>query len=256
MTAYKMENKYFIKADLVFDTAFHIGSGEAGDEISDSKILKDVFNKPILPGSSLKGKFRSDSEKIAHALDMKACMLDTSLSGVRCANGVDDREYKQMTRNLSDAKSKLDFIDENVCDICKLFGSKIHASRIFFSDGKLDKSWQDIVYIRDGVVIDRDLEKAVDGLKYNFEVAPEDTKYQIKIEIENPETNELKLIRAILSMWQDNFKIGGYSSRGLGHARLENIDIRLLEFGKNSQSFLNFLENKELNKIDLVKLGA
>ena len=55
--------KIRIEAVVQFVTAFHIGSGRPGETTSDMGVLLDPAGKPILPGSSLKGVFRSTAEK-------------------------------------------------------------------------------------------------------------------------------------------------------------------------------------------------
>jgi CRISPR-associated RAMP protein (TIGR02581 family) len=258
----KLEKKYFITAELEFTTAFHIGSGMAGESDTDSGILMDMLGKPVLPGSSLKGKFRSDAEKISHALNMTACFLDNNLANdsrnnddpeINCVTGASNNESKQIKQQVNNQKNKYSYLESHyLCDICKVFGSKMHGSRIFFSDGKL-KNYKDVVYKRDGVVIDRDSERARDKLKYNFEVAPDETSYEINIELENPSDKELSLIRNVLYMWKEGFKIGGLTSRGLGNAKLKDIKIKLLDF-KNSESFTNYIKNNTLKEVSLENL--
>ncbi len=103
----RFEKRYVISGKLYFESAFHIGSGSMGD-LSDSGILKDPAGNPILPGSTLKGKFRSTVEKIAFSLKGKACLLNSALSGVNCVSDQDFRktcikdfkEEKRMPRRL------------------------------------------------------------------------------------------------------------------------------------------------------------
>lgn len=254
-----LKSKYFISGKLKFSTAFHIGSGKAGEGKVDSGILKDFQGKPILPGSSLKGSFRALAEKISHSLDQTACFLDMKLvdnQDFECVNGVSNQRYKELKEKINNNTNPFNYMLENnyLCDVCKLFGSKMHASRIFFSDGLLELStFSDVTYVRDGVVIDRDTETARDGLKYDFEVAPENTTFNIKIELENPSESEIKLVQAVLTLWQEqDFTLGGNSSRGLGRVRLNNLDIRLLDF-TNKNNFASFIKNKtkDLPKIEL-----
>lgn len=248
----ELKSKYFITGKVHFNTAFHIGSGKAGEGKVDNGILKDFQGKPILPGSSLKGNFRSLAERISHSLDQKACFLDMSLvtlTDFECINGVSNERYRDLRKEINSRENPYKYMEDNnyICDVCKLFGSKIHASRIFFSDGLLDlNSWSQVTYVRDGVVIDRDTETARDSLKYDFEVAPENTIFDIKIEIENPSESEKKLVQAVLTLWEDGFTLGGNSSRGLGKVKLEALDIRFLDFTDKNQ-FSNFIKNRTKN---------
>ena len=48
--------------------------------------------------------------------------------------------------------------------------------------------------LRDGVAIDRDSEKAIDGLKYDFEVVPASAAFDLEITLENATPQDLQLI--------------------------------------------------------------
>ncbi len=235
MTLYNgSHRKVRVTGNLVFDTAFHIGSGKEGELASNMGVLKDSDGFPLLPGSTLKGNFRSLCERVAPHLGMSACLLDSRLSGTRCVSDenyrleeiYDDRSKEKMKRyeqfhSLESEDLKLNWLGKNVCDVCNLFGSPLKASRIFFSDGEL-LEWARTVQVRDGVCIDRDSETARPKAKYNFEVIPRGAVFSIIIDIDNPNDNELALIGAALAEWEMGFRIGGFTSRGLGWVRLEH----------------------------------
>lgn len=223
--------KIRITGALTFDTAFHIGSGKEGDLATDMGVLKDEQGWPVLPGSTLKGKFRATTEKLAGYLGASACLLDRSLSEINC---VGDQEYfkkvNEEFKAIKGEKNKLDWLSKHTCNICQLFGSPMQASRIFFSDGRLQK-WQGGYQVRDGVVIDRDSGTARHGLKYDFEVAPRDTAFELFIEMENPTDMDLSLVGAVIAEWEAGFRLGGFTSRGLGNTvltgtRVEQVDYR------------------------------
>ncbi|HHC25089.1 MAG TPA: CRISPR-associated RAMP protein, partial [Desulfobacterales bacterium] len=86
------KRKVRITGNLVFETAFHIGSGKEGELAADMGVLLEPDGRPILPGSSLKGNFRSFAERLSDYLGLKACLLDSDLSGVKC---VSDETYRK-----------------------------------------------------------------------------------------------------------------------------------------------------------------
>lgn len=224
--------KVRISGTLTFDTAFHIGSGKEGDLATDMGVIKDEQGWPVLPGSSLKGKFRATVERLAGYLNLSACLLDTHLSGVTC---VGDQEYfkanNEEFKKLKTEKDKLTWLETHSCDVCKLFGSPMMASRIFFSDGKL-QAWPGSYQVRDGVVIDRDSGTARHGLKYDFEVAARSTSFSIMIELENPNQNDLALVAAGVAEWEAGFRLGGFTSRGLGVTTLTETKIEQVDYTK------------------------
>ncbi|MFW5961169.1 MAG: CRISPR-associated RAMP protein Csx7 [Desulfohalobiaceae bacterium] len=242
----KLRTRIRMKANLVFESAFHIGSGKEGDMATDMGVLRDQSSgEPILPGSSLKGKFRATAEQLAGHLNLSACLLDMSLSGVEC---VTDENYRRKChpeyQKLSNENKKLQWVDAQICDVCRLFGSPMHASRIFFSDGQL-KHWSGNPELRDGVCLDRDSETARPNMKYDFEVIPNGTVFGLQLDMENPEEQELALVGAVLAEWEQGFRLGGKTSRGLGLARLESLQVERVDLSDREQ-LGNYLLHKKM----------
>ena len=154
-------------------------------------------------------------------------MLNHNASGVKCTSDVN--YYRTVRETYQEALQKglqdrLQWIKENTCDVCELFGSPMQASRLCISDGLL-KEWASIVQVRDSVVIDRDSQTAVNGLKYDYEVIPPSSRFEICIDLENPTDQDTALLGAALFEWHAGSSIGGFTSRGLGRFHLENIQL-------------------------------
>ena len=225
--SFGLRQKIRLTASLVFDTAWRIGSGKEGETMSDLGVVIDSGGQPVLPGSSLKGKLRSTCETLSHALGLSACMLNHNASGVKCTSDVN--YYRTVRETYQEALQKglqdrLQWIKENTCDVCELFGSPMQASRLCISDGLL-KEWASIVQVRDSVVIDRDSQTAVNGLKYDYEVIPPSSRFEICIDLENPTDQDMALLGAALFEWHAGSSIGGFTSRGLGRFHLEDIQL-------------------------------
>ena len=223
----ELKEKIRLTASLVFDTAWRIGSGKEGETMSDLGVMLDFQGYPVLPGSSLKGKLRSTCETLSHALELSACMLNHAVSGVSCTSDVN--YYRKVRDNYQQTfrqgvETRKQWIDDNTCDVCKLFGSPIQAGRLSVTDGTL-KNWASIVQVRDGVVIDRDSQTAVDRLKYDYEVVPASSQFELCIELENPTDPDLALLGAALFEWHAGSSIGGFTSRGLGRFHLKDIKL-------------------------------
>lgn len=222
-----LRHKSRVLASLVFETAWRIGSGREGETMSDLGVVLDPGGQPVLPGSSLKGRLRSTCETLAHALGLSACMLSRDASGIDCTSDVgyyhDVREeYRKASRQ--GVKHRLQWIDHHTCDVCKLFGSPVRAGRLRVSEGAL-KEWASVVQVRDGVVIDRDGQTAVDRLKYDYEVVPPGSRFDLCIDLENPSDQDMALLGVALFDWHSGSSIGGLTSRGLGRFRLEDIKL-------------------------------
>lgn len=227
MMNFGLQQKKRLTASLVFDTAWRIGSGKEGETMSDLGVMIDTKGQPVLPGSSLKGKLRSTCESLSHALGLSACMLNCEASGVHCVSDVNyyRKVREDYQKSLKEGlKDRLQWIDDHTCDVCKLFGSPVQAGRLWVSDGML-KEWASVVQVRDGVVIDRDSQTAVNGLKYDYEVVPPGSQFELCIDLENPTCRDIALLGAAAFEWYAGSSIGGFTSRGLGRFRLENIRL-------------------------------
>ena len=116
---------------------------------------------------------------------------------------------------------------------CKLFGSQYAASHIFFSDllpPPEDKLAASMIQVRDGVAIDRDSEKAVDGYKYDYEVVAPAQTFTLNILLEDPSDTDLALACLGVSEYVSGFgRIGGKKSRGLGACQLRDLAIYELD---------------------------
>lgn len=238
--------KVKISGDLVFETAFHIGSGKEGELATDMGILREPDGRPILPGSTLKGNFRAFAERLSAYLSFSACLLDSKLSGKECVSS--DENFRKTVydqfKELKNENEKIDRLKEKSCDICLLFGSPLQASRIFFSDGILTR-WGQVVQIRDGVCIDRDTETARHRAKYDFEVVPAGAVFEITIELENPYDKELALAGAVLAEWENGFRLGGFTSRGLGRVRFMNKKVETIDY-TNPEQLKAYLLSKKM----------
>jgi CRISPR-associated RAMP protein (TIGR02581 family) len=226
-----------------FETAWRIGTGREGQTMSDLGVLLDPAGLPVLPGSSLKGRLRGTCEALAHALGMTACLLDHAASGVACAGDVKlysrrlRAEYRGVLADGAAAVGdRLSWIEANTCDVCKLFGSPVRAARLRCADGRLDPvSWAGVVQVRDGVVLDRDSHTAVDGLKYDYEVVPAGTAFAVRFDLEDPTDPQLALLGAALFEWHAGSSLGGFTSRGLGRFRLENVTVAGVDFAAGAE---------------------
>ena len=239
---FQLNKKVRLTASIVFDTAWRVGSGKEGETMSDLGVMLTTTGEPILPGSSLKGKLRSTCETLSHALGLSACLLNREASCIKCISDI--KYYSKVRESYQDTFEKglsdrLQWIKDHTCDVCKLFGSPVKAGRLSVSDGKLEP-WTSAVQVRDGVVIDRDSRTAVDGLKYDYEVVPPSTRFQLCIDLENPEDADLALLGAALFDWHAGSSLGGFTSRGLGRFHLEDIKVSQVDLNDPDQR-LNFL---------------
>lgn len=223
------ERRYVFTGRLVFTTALHIGGGRGTLSPSDSPILLGPDGEPYIPGSSLKGSFRSMVEKLAPSVGLRACGL---IDGAACpgAPGEGQRSFQQQREQHGWSESgTVRALGEQLCDTCKLFGSHWMASRMLFDDLVVE-SWAGVTQIRDGVAIDRDSERARDRLKYDYEVVPPGAAFSFRAILEEPTDADVALAAVGLSELESGYgSVGGLRSRGLGRCQLEELRVYELD---------------------------
>lgn len=208
------------KVDLIYHidlhTGIHIGSGLGFAKMVDETICRagsakgDGAKLPYVPGSSVKGKVKSRCESLANRLNIRVCK---------------DRKCKQ-----------------NLCVICRLFGSPFTPGGLRFSDAILVKDWENIAdhriqdpfelsIIRTGNKLERatrtteqdflfSYEQTADGLRFEgaitgeVNILPQDAKLYSQLSME---------IWLLIVGLQLVDKIGGGRSHGLGRCSI-NVD--------------------------------
>ncbi|MHB8597667.1 MAG: type III CRISPR-associated RAMP protein Csx7 [Ktedonobacteraceae bacterium] len=247
-----LRNRYRFTGRLVMKTALHIGGGRATLSPSDSPVVLTVGGIPFIPGSSFKGALRSTVEKLAPNLAdiFTSCGLieleeeerksieeklkaGKPLDRAVCSTQLQTYFANKLRDNPTPAKRQIIVNEEldGLCSTCRLFGSPFAAALINVNDLYMpDKEKSNVIQTRDGVAIDRDSEKAKDHLKYDFEVVPSQSAFQLEIMLENADEQDVQLVCIGLSEFVHGFgAIGGLRSRGLGACTLENLEVSALE---------------------------
>lgn len=221
-------DRYLFTGKLVMESGLHIGGGRDTLMATDSPVMKYIDDRPFIPGSSLKGAFRSAVEKLAAALPerIQSCGLFVN-NHPTCPT--QDRE---MVRQAARAESA--WLDR-LCFTCGLFGSPFMSGKLRFSDMTvIENTWAGVTEIRDGVGIDRDTECAVAQIKYDYEVVPSETAFSFRLQLESPEAErqELALTAIGLREFQAGMvAMGGIKTRGLGQCVLQDLTVYHLPFG-------------------------
>jgi len=206
----RIENIYKIKYTLENVTGARIGAGgfNIDPTLPDNSVMRDVSGKPFIPGSTLKGLFRSIFESLFFK-EIDECSYHT----------------KRATKT-----NREQFIEElrkgtlRICPACKLFGSNFIAGRVFFSDCYCKNNA--VVKVRDGVAIRRDVETARDASKFDFEVIEPGAEFSGEIVLQNVEEDDLKAINEVFNLINAGvLKIGGMKSRGLGRFAVKNLEV-------------------------------
>lgn len=248
---WELKSKYYFTGIIELKTALHIGGGKVNVSNTDSPVVRTPDGLPFIPGSSFKGAFRSTIEKLAVSIKgITSCQLIENSTDCPTAH---EEEFTQWKKNKKE-DVLVNRLQNILCDTCKLFGSPYTASKIIFHDLMIHDDWAGVTQIRDGVVIDRDSERAKDQLKYDFEVVPPTSCFKMEIWLENPTINDLGLTCIGLNEFCSEMSyLGGIKSRGLGNCKITNLKIYKLDLeseGMEEKLTKYLLNTKPEDKMD------
>lgn len=207
---------------------------------------------PLPENNDLRQSYRKLQEAIGQEIrkdskEEKALSLLLSHAGKTVSDL--PQSGKTQPDKLSITEEYLVFLlDFHLCPVCKAFGSPFISSAIFFHDAPVDTGqWVGITQVRDGVGIDRDSGRAMDGLKYDYEVVPPETVFRFSLTIESGDPLTLGLAAlALHEMVNQNVPLGGIRSRGLGCCRLdpENTFVESINMGNAEELRAYLAEGK------------
>ncbi len=183
----------------------------------------------FLPGSSLKGIFRSHSEKIASSLKSRVvCYPFASIEEKETDPEQRQHDFRdscgerftRYARQGAEQREKLerrtDLVYHDSCPTCRLYGSTGFVGRVSISDAYLAS--RSITEQRDGIGIDRLTGGASHGAKFELEVVSRDVAFETTIHLRNFEIWQLGMLFVVLQDMEDGLlSIGSGRSRGLGN---------------------------------------
>lgn len=229
---HRLRNRYRFTGSLFLETALRVSSGRASDD-TDAPIMRRLDGVPYIPGSSLRGALRSELERILAAVDQEAVGLTGCISFTEdcCAENLKVLKRQNDAKNPAQGKKDTtilvqEFVAQDLCDLCCLFGFPDFASRLVIEDA-LPKDLADLPgHIRDGVGIDRDTGAARETVKFNYEVMEPGHRFTFTMVVENVcRDADRRLITLILNLLKQGLNVGGKRAAGLGRIRLESWQV-------------------------------
>lgn len=223
---------------------FRIGAGKTSLPTSpiDLQVLRITIGSrslPYIPGSSLKGLFRSLSEFIAKSRNLNICM-----AGEGCGSEIRPQLENALKRRYFDeARSLL----KNLCIICKLYGAGSYASHITISDAYPVEETP--VGVKTGIAIDRRSGSVKLGALYTIEFVLPGAKFHGNLTLTNVPNYALGLISYVLEMINTGVaRIGGFKSRGFGVFEVKPLNVE--GYVSSNGSFKSLKEVKLLEALD------
>ena len=232
------KNKYILTGKIVVLNALHIGSGREKDDRDAPFISLDDDKNFYIPGSTFRGylstklerfldsengfKIKNNGEELNEA-DVKLIFgytnLDKLETKINDEDNEEDRKLKENNKKIQDRIIKK-LNSKNLNEVKSL------AGRIHISDMPVLKN---VKYItRDGIKIDRNTGATEKRGKFDYDVVPAGTEFELNIELENIENYQLDLIGLALNdILKDNGDLfGGKTSRGIGKCRLKDLKMK------------------------------
>lgn len=202
------------------------GGISANPSLPDMQFVRTYVNglgeTIYIPGSSLKGVFRTYTEQILKSFIYdKIC--DIVVKENSCTKKLEDKEKKNHTLSSYE-------IYNDSCRICKLFGNGKLKSRITFFDSYPNGDIK--TEIRYGVAISR-LTQSVAAGPFDMEVAVNGT-FETNIRVENFECWQIGIISLALNGLNDGLiTIGFGKNRGFGEVEVK-VNKVLFSFANNT----------------------
>lgn len=229
----KLMNEAFCTLRITTTGPLLIKSGHAtvsGPDMTPVLTFRNGKQEVFIPGSSLKGVFRSHIEKIVCSLQPRVVCYPFESNNDRQADLKErQRDYRdscggmftQFAKKSDDNRRVLeeqtDLIYAASCPTCRLFGSTSFIGRLAISDAYLSSDTKEIKEQRDGVGIDRLTGGASHGAKFELEVVSTGVVFETDIHLRNFEIWQLGMLFVVLQDMEDGLiALGSGRSRGLG----------------------------------------
>ena len=232
------KNKYILTGKIVVLNALHIGSGREKDDRDAPFISLDDDKNFYIPGSTFRGylstklerfldsgngfKIKNNGEELNEA-DVKLIFgytnLDKLETKINDKDNEEDRKLKENNRKIQDRIIRK--LNAKNLDEVKSLAGRIHVSDM--------PVLKDVKYLtRDGIKIDRNTGATEKRAKFDYDVVPAGTEFELNIELENIENYQLDLIGLALNdILKDNGDLfGGKTSRGIGKCRLKDLKMK------------------------------
>ncbi|MCX8171785.1 MAG: CRISPR-associated RAMP protein Csx7 [Candidatus Bathyarchaeota archaeon] len=239
-----------------------VGSGrepplEAPVDLAVLRIRYGGIDVPYIPGSSLKGVFRSYATSLARHSGIDVC---TGLSKETCGETkhVDGKKLNERIDELmrSSDKNAIKVFYENACLMCKIFGSTRYMSKISFSDAyPIDENGQIIdvrTGVRTGIAINRRTGAAQASALYRVEFIEPGARFRFSIRCRNLPNYAIGMLSLVLKrMYEGLIKVGGFKSRGFGAVKVEDLKFKNRDFMKEPSLIMVSLEPGVDKDVDL-----
>ena len=190
-----------------------------------------------LPGTSLKGVFRSHLERVGRTLNPASVCVPyyDPIRTDRSSIPVEDQQRNFGCSYLLSSQTQKPTVYRLACPACRIFGLLGFAGRFHVSDALAASNNKPRKEQRDGVGIDRFTGGSARGVLFNQEVLV-GGQYVAQVRLTNFELWQLSALTVLLMDLKDGMlQVGSGKSRSLGRVQAEASDISLTYLRNPSQ---------------------
>jgi CRISPR-associated RAMP protein (TIGR02581 family) len=222
---------------LVAESPLRIGVGRESPLGSavDLAVLRINLNGklvPYIPGSSLKGVFRSTAIQLANRKGLTVC---SGLSKGTCMDlRYPEFDGKTLLEKIQEEirnrnyRRAIELFHEKACLLCKVFGAPSFTGHSEFNDSYPINEKGEVldapVGVRTGIAINRRTGAVHMGALYQVEYVEPGARFRFSIRTTNLPNYALGLLAKILRMVNEGWvRVGGFKTRGFGELRVEGL---------------------------------
>jgi CRISPR-associated protein Csm3 len=248
---------------LVTESPLRIGVGRESPLGSavDLAVLRVNLNGklvPYIPGSSLKGVFRSTAIQLANRKGLTVC---SGLSKGTCMDlRYPEFDGKTLLEKIQEEirnrnyRRAIELFHEKACLLCKVFGAPSFTGHSEFNDSYPINEKGDVqdapVGVRTGIAINRRTGAVHMGALYQVEYVEPGARFRFSIRTTNLPNYALGLLAKILRMVNEGWvRVGGFKTRGFGELRVEGL--RFAAYGLTVQGSKLLAVDEKDKEVDL-----
>jgi len=191
-------------------------------DLSTARIKINDHHVPYIPGSSIKGVLRSISEKIQASNNNQYCNPNRTCG----------RIHGKKIKNIRGRAELAEFINENFCDVCKIYGSMGLKGFVFFTDAYPSSNETIKLGSKSQISINRRMGDTVRGSLHQVEYMYPGSKFDFNMLIQNLNDYQLALLFASIKMINsEQAYLGSFSTKGFGRVAFlfENVSVKIFD---------------------------
>jgi CRISPR-associated RAMP protein (TIGR02581 family) len=248
---------------LVAESPLRIGVGREsplGSAVDLAVLRMNLNGKlvPYIPGSSLKGVFRSTAIQLANRKGLTVC---SGLSKGTCMDlRYPEFDGKTLLEKIQEEirnrnyRRAIELFHEKACLLCKVFGAPSFTGHSEFNDSYPINEKGEVldapVGVRTGIAINRRTGAVHMGALYQVEYVEPGARFRFSLRTTNLPNYALGLLAKILRMVNEGWvRVGGFKTRGFGELRVDGL--RFAASGATVQGSKLLVVDEKDKEVDL-----